>query len=87
MLKTILDLWFPRRNRIGVVGHRGSRATHPENTLDAFRHAIRCGADAVELDVVVTTDGALAVTHDPVTCSFAELPSAVPNLDRVLALG
>jgi len=68
------------------VGHRGSRATHPENSLAAFRHAIDCGADAVELDVVVTTDGELAVTHDPVDTAFADLPSRIPRLEDVLAL-
>jgi glycerophosphoryl diester phosphodiesterase len=70
-----------------VVGHRGSRATHPENTIAAFEHAIRVGADAVELDVVVTTDGVLAVSHDPVTVSFADLPPSIPDLDRALAVG
>jgi len=69
------------------VGHRGSRATHPENTIAAFEHAIRCGADAVELDVFVTVDGVLAVSHDPVAKAFADLPASVPRLDRVLALG
>ncbi len=72
---------------MGVVGHRGARATHPENTLEAFRHAIGCGADAVELDVVVTRDGRLAVTHDPVASAFSELPASVPELADVLALG
>ena len=69
------------------MGHRGSRATHPENTIAAFEQAIRCGADAVELDVVVTVDGVLAVTHDPVNCSFADLPDGVPSLDQALAAG
>jgi len=68
------------------VGHRGSRVTHPENTIAAFRHAIACGADAVELDVVVTTDGELAVTHDPVDTAFANLPPEIPRLEEVLAL-
>jgi glycerophosphoryl diester phosphodiesterase len=77
---------YLRKHRVGVVGHRGSRATHPENTLAAFRHAIACGADAVELDVVVTTDGELAVTHDPVDAAFSELPAGIPKLEDVLAL-
>jgi glycerophosphoryl diester phosphodiesterase len=80
-------LSIPKKNRPGVMGHRGARATHPENTLAAFEHALQCGADAVELDVVVTVDGVLAVTHDPVMRPFAELPSGVPDLDRVLAAG
>jgi len=70
-----------------VVGHRGARATHPENTVAAFEHAIRCGADSVELDVVVTADGVLAVRHDPVRTTFAALPPTVPTLDQVLAIG
>ena len=83
---TIVDRLYPNRRGVGVVGHRGSRATHPENTLAAFRHAIECGADAVELDVVVTRDGKLAVTHDPVATDFADLPPSVPQLADVLAL-
>jgi glycerophosphoryl diester phosphodiesterase len=70
-----------------VVGHRGSRSTHPENTLAAFEHARLCGADSVELDVVLTTDGVLAVTHDPVTEAFADLAPEVPTLDQVLSTG
>ena len=70
-----------------MVGHRGARSTHPENTLAAFEHARLCGADSVELDVVVTTDGVLAVTHDPVTGAFKDLPPDVPTLDLVLAAG
>ncbi len=70
-----------------MVGHRGARSTHPENTLAAFEHARLCGADSVELDVVVTTDGVLAVTHDPVTGAYADLAPGVPTLDQVLAAG
>ena len=35
-----------------------------ENTLAAFRRARRMGADAVELDVRRTADGAMAIHHD-----------------------
>jgi len=79
--------WFPRRNPVGVVGHRGCLATHRENSIAAFRHAIACGADAVELDVVLTTDGELVVSHDPVSCAVEDLPPYIPRLDEVLALG
>jgi glycerophosphoryl diester phosphodiesterase len=47
-----------------VVGHRGSAATHPENTLASFSAAIDAGADAVELDVRVSADGVAIVMHD-----------------------
>ncbi len=47
-----------------VVAHRGNSAQAPENTLPAFRSAVRVGCDLVELDVGVTADGQLAVLHD-----------------------
>ncbi len=47
-----------------VIAHRGSSAEAPENTLPAFEAAIRRGADALELDVRLTADGAPVVIHD-----------------------
>ena len=47
-----------------VVGHRGARARFPENTLPAVRHALEAGADAVEVDVRVTSDDVLVLFHD-----------------------
>ncbi len=49
-----------------IVAHRGASHERPENTLDAFHHAVDLGADAIELDVRRTADGALVVIHDPV---------------------
>ncbi len=48
-----------------VHGHRGARAMRPENTLPAFRYAIDAGVDALELDMAVTKDGVLVISHDP----------------------
>lgn len=48
-----------------VVAHRGASAREPENTLAAFEAAVRAGADVVELDVRLTSDGAAVVLHDP----------------------
>ena len=48
-----------------VVAHRGASAVAPENTMEAFRLAAEAGADAIELDVHLTSDGELAVIHDP----------------------
>lgn len=47
-----------------VVAHRGASATHPENTVEAFRRALEVGAQAVELDVRLTSDGFPVVLHD-----------------------
>jgi glycerophosphoryl diester phosphodiesterase len=47
-----------------ILAHRGASGHRPENSLDAFREALRLGADGVELDVHTTADGALLVRHD-----------------------
>ncbi len=48
-----------------VHGHRGARALRPENTLPAFEYAIEQGVDALELDMAVTKDNVLVISHDP----------------------
>lgn len=52
------------RGRRLNIGHRGAKAAAPENTLAAFRTALTMGADGVELDVMLSKDGALVVHHD-----------------------
>jgi glycerophosphoryl diester phosphodiesterase len=47
-----------------VIAHRGASAYAPENTLPAFELAVEQGADAFELDVRLTRDGAAVVIHD-----------------------
>jgi glycerophosphoryl diester phosphodiesterase len=47
-----------------VIAHRGASAEAPENTLPAFAAAVERGADALELDVRLTADGAPVVMHD-----------------------
>ena len=48
----------------GICAHRGASVTHPENTLAAFREAIRLGAHMIEFDVGITVDGKLVIVHD-----------------------
>jgi glycerophosphoryl diester phosphodiesterase len=67
--------------RILVHGHRGARARLAENTLEAFQYAINCGADAIEMDLVLTGDGQVVVSHDPVLEAGSE-----PRLDDVFLL-
>lgn len=47
------------------TGHRGARGLSPENTLDSFTEAIQQGANTIELDIVVSKDGQLVVSHEP----------------------
>jgi glycerophosphoryl diester phosphodiesterase len=51
--------------KILVHGHRGARAMRPENTIPAFEYAIAAGVDVLELDMAVTKDDILVVSHDP----------------------
>ncbi len=52
--------------KILVQGHRGARAIMPENTIPAFEYAIRAGVDVLELDMAVTKDNIVVVSHDPI---------------------
>jgi len=48
-----------------VHGHRGCRGLLPENTLPAFLHALELGVDVLELDVVISADQQVVVSHEP----------------------
>src|ERR1700733_14737488 len=50
---------------IDIQGHRGARALFPENTLEGFLAASALGVEAFELDVGMTADGVVVVSHDP----------------------
>ncbi|MBY8872922.1 glycerophosphodiester phosphodiesterase [Micromonospora sp. PLK6-60] len=47
-----------------VIGHRGASGYRPEHTLEAYRLAIRMGADYIEPDLVSTKDGVLVARHE-----------------------
>lgn len=47
-----------------IEAHRGGRALFPENTLPAFANALSMGVDTLELDIGVTRDGAIVVSHE-----------------------
>ncbi|MDA9427243.1 glycerophosphodiester phosphodiesterase [Bradyrhizobium sp. CCBAU 53380] len=47
-----------------LEAHRGGRALRPENTLPAFANALSMGVDTLELDVGVTADGEVIVSHE-----------------------
>jgi glycerophosphoryl diester phosphodiesterase len=50
--------------RVLVSAHRGGAAYAPENTMLAFRNAVRLGVDELETDVQITKDGTLVLIHD-----------------------
>ncbi len=51
-------------NRMAVAGHRGDCYNYYENTMSAFKGAISAGADMIETDIHLTSDGHLVLIHD-----------------------
>src|ERR1700689_3394089 len=47
-----------------IEAHRGGRALFPENTLASFANALTMGVTTLELDIGVTRDGAIVVSHE-----------------------
>jgi len=52
-------------NTMDIQGHRGTRGLMPENTIPAFIKALELGVTTLELDLAVSKDHELIVTHDP----------------------
>ncbi|MDR9416745.1 MAG: glycerophosphodiester phosphodiesterase family protein [Gracilimonas sp.] len=48
-----------------LQGHRGARGLMPENTIPAFLKAVDLGVDTIELDVVITEDERILISHEP----------------------
>ena len=46
------------------IAHQGGEDEFPSNTLYAFKKSVKAGADMLELDVGVTKDGKVVVSHD-----------------------
>jgi glycerophosphoryl diester phosphodiesterase len=61
-----------------VIGHRGASGYRPEHTLEAYRLAIRQGADFIEPDLVLTKDGVPIARHEPLFGATAVNGVALP---------
>ena len=69
----------------GVCADRGAAATHPENTLSAFRQAIRLGSQMVAADVAITRDGELVLARNKTFQRFANTQKSISDftLDEI----
>ncbi len=64
-----------------LQGHRGCRGLYPENSLPAFAHALDMGVQVLEMDVCLSADGQVVVSHEPYMNSlYASHPSGEPVL-------
>lgn len=77
-----------------LQAHRGGAGLWPENTLDAFGHALALGVSTLELDVHLTAQDDVVVAHDPLLADArrirqltrSDLPPSMPLLRDVGAL-
>lgn len=51
--------------KFDIQGHRGARGLMPENTIPGFLMALDSGVNTIELDLAVTKDNQLVVSHEP----------------------
>lgn len=63
------------KKTLDIQGHRGARGLYPENTIEAFLRAIDMGVTTIEMDVVMSGDSQLVVSHEafmnPAICTGA----------------
>ena len=63
-----------------ILAHRGAPREAPENTLSAFQKAREMGADGVELDILLTKDRQIVVTHNENILEFTGLNQNLSSL-------
>ena len=62
--KVVAALHDPASKYVVVVSHRGDWRNYPENSIPAIESVIRMGVDVMELDLKLTKDSVLVLSHD-----------------------
>ena len=62
--KLVAAMHNPSTDYVIVVSHRGDWRNYPENSIPAIESVIRMGVDMMELDVKMTRDSVLVLSHD-----------------------
>lgn len=69
--------------KFDLQGHRGARGLKPENTIPAFLVALDTGVTTIELDLAVTKDKQLVVSHEPwMSAAICTEPDGTPVTAR-----
>ena len=67
------------KSEFDIQGHRGARGLLPENTLPAFRKALDLGVTTLEMDVVISADDQVVVSHEPwMSAEICTKPDGAP---------
>ena len=72
----------PRARPFHLIAHRGASAYAPENTLPAFQQAWELGVQHVELDIGISSDGALLLFHDSTLDAKTNLSGPLSEYSR-----
>jgi len=62
MFSSEAQIYIPK---FDLQGHRGARGLKPENTIPAFLVALDSGVTTIEMDVVITKDKRVILSHEP----------------------
>jgi glycerophosphoryl diester phosphodiesterase len=76
----------PATERPLVIAHRGASQYLPEHTMEGYRLAIRQGADFIEPDLLLTSDGIAVARHDQAlgaTTNIASHPGLPSDIDQI----
>ena len=68
MKQLLFALLFPflaQAQDFDIQGHRGCRGILPENTIEAMKKAIDLGVTTLEMDVVISKDKKVLLSHEP----------------------
>ncbi len=77
MIATVFISFAPAT--FDVEGHRGCRGLMPENTIPAFLKALDLGVTTLEMDVVISKDRQVVVSHEPYfNAAFSIKPDGTP---------
>ncbi|MEP6647758.1 MAG: glycerophosphodiester phosphodiesterase family protein, partial [Saprospiraceae bacterium] len=78
------------QKKIDWQGHRGCRGLMPENTMPGFMKAVELGVTTLELDVVISKDGQVVVSHEPwmssIICSHPDGTPVTKSEEKTLNL-
>lgn len=87
LLFSSCNLFQPKEKPFDIQGHRGCRGLMPENTIEGFIKAIDLGVTTLEMDVVITKDKQVLLSHEPFmssTICFDSLGNEIDLKDEKL---
>ncbi|MEQ9657268.1 glycerophosphodiester phosphodiesterase family protein, partial [Fulvivirga sp.] len=64
ILICIISFQLNAQSKLDIQGHRGARGVFPENSVPAFLYALDQGVTTLEMDVVISKDGKVVVSHE-----------------------